>query len=81
SKEPDVIAQRVLKEMDRGVTRLGAYGGYTGEPRTILYIVVSRPEVALLKDIVYRSDSKAFVVVATVHEVLGEGFHQPRLED
>lgn len=80
SRDPDAIAAKVLETMDRGVTRIGAYGEYTQEPREILYVVVTRSEVSTLKDLIYSVDPQSFVVVATVHEVLGEGFRKPPLE-
>ncbi|WP_028962089.1 YitT family protein [Sulfobacillus thermosulfidooxidans] len=80
SQKPDIIAAKVLEVMDRGVTRIGAYGEYTKEPREILYVVITRSEVSTLKELIYSVDSTAFVVVATVHEVVGEGFRKPPLE-
>ncbi len=77
SQKPDLIATKVMEVMDRGVTRIGAYGEYTKEPREILYVVVTRSEVSSLKELVYSIDKTAFVVVATVHEVVGEGFRKP----
>ncbi len=80
SQRPDIIAAKILEVMDRGVTRIGAYGEYTKEPREILYVVVTRSEVGTLKELVYSIDRTAFVVVATVHEVVGEGFRKPPVE-
>ncbi|OLZ10646.1 YitT family protein [Sulfobacillus thermosulfidooxidans] len=80
SQKPDIIAAKVLEVMDRGVTRIGAYGEYTKEPREILYVVITRSEVSTLKELIYSVDPTAFVVVATVHEVVGEGFRKPPLE-
>ncbi|WP_053960561.1 YitT family protein [Sulfobacillus thermosulfidooxidans] len=80
SQKPDIIAAKVLEVMDRGVTRIGAYGEYTKEPREILYVVITRSEVSTLKELIYSVDPSAFVVVATVHEVVGEGFRKPPLE-
>jgi len=60
--------------VERGCTIMPGVGAYTGEPRHVLYVVVQRGELARVKAIVHRFDPKAFVVVADVHEVLGEGF-------
>lgn len=81
SGRSDDIAQLIMDELGRGVTRIGGQGGYTGEPRPILYVVVLRSEVTRLKELVYRLDPSAFVVVGTVHEVVGEGFRQPPMEE
>ncbi len=72
------IAAAIIKELDRGVTAWTARGMYTGVERTLLLSVVHRSEVTRLKDIVYSIDPRAFIVLADVHEVLGEGFKRYR---
>ena len=70
------IAERILKELDRGVTAIEARGMYSGEGRTMLLCVVSRLEAVRLRSIVYSVDPRAFVIVQNVHEALGEGFKE-----
>ena len=70
------IAERILKELDRGVTALDAKGMYSGEDRTMLLCVVSRLEAVRLRTLVYSVDPRAFVIVQNVHEALGEGFKE-----
>lgn len=72
--EADVISQRVLEELQRGVTFLEGKGAYTGADRPVLYCVVTRAEVATLKAIVHEVDPRAFMVIGVAHEALGEGF-------
>lgn len=74
TSKADELSQKILREMERGVTRLNATGGYTGQQRTLLYVVLSRSEVQVLKDIVREIDERAFMVVGAAHEALGEGF-------
>ncbi len=74
TKEATVISQRVLDEMERGVTVLEGTGAYTGVERPVLYCVINRSEVATLKAIVHETDPQAFMVIGTAHEALGEGF-------
>ncbi|MEG6584962.1 YitT family protein [Dendrosporobacter sp. 1207_IL3150] len=74
TNSPDNVAQAILKEMERGATYLQGRGAYTGQFRETLLCVVSTSEVTALKDIIYKIDKTAFVIVADVHEVLGEGF-------
>jgi uncharacterized membrane-anchored protein YitT (DUF2179 family) len=38
--------------------------------------VVSRREIDALKALVHAVDPRAFVVIANVHEALGEGFRE-----
>jgi uncharacterized membrane-anchored protein YitT (DUF2179 family) len=65
---------RVLDELERGVTVLEGTGAYTGVERPVLYCVVLRSEVSTLKAIVDELDPHAFMVIGTAHEALGEGF-------
>lgn len=78
SEESDRIARSVIKDLNRGATALKGRGMYTGRPREVLLVVVNRAEVTRLKDLVYEIDPRAFIILADVHEVLGEGFKQYR---
>ena len=71
---PDEVAQKIMLEMERGVTILPGTGGFTGQPRPVLYCVISRSEVAQIKEIVKQADPRAFMVIGQAHEALGEGF-------
>ncbi|MBB3114238.1 uncharacterized membrane-anchored protein YitT (DUF2179 family) [Paenibacillus phyllosphaerae] len=77
SDEPDRISEVVLHDLDRGLTKLGARGGYTNEERTVLMIVVSQGEVSKLKQLVKAADPDAFVIISDTAEVLGQGFSLP----
>lgn len=68
------MKQGLLTQVDRGVTKLSGYGGYTNHSRPVLMCVVGRNEIAKLKKIVQTIDPKAFVIVSDTSEVLGEGF-------
>lgn len=70
------IATKIMNEMDRGATLLKGKGGYTGSEKEVLYCVIGRSEISRLKKIVRSVDSKAFIVVNDVHDVLGEGFER-----
>ena len=74
TNEPEAVANRVLEELERGLTVLEGTGAYTGVERPVLYCVISRAEVAALKAIVQEVDPHAFMVIGFAHEALGEGF-------
>lgn len=74
SEQQEKIAQRIISEMDRGVTELKGRGVYSGKDKNVLLCVLSRNEIQHLKEIVHELDSKAFMILADVREVLGEGF-------
>lgn len=72
-KETDV-RDAIYKEINRGITRLPAFGGYTGEERPVLMVVVYQTEFTRLKQVLKTVDPHAFVIVSDAYEVLGEGF-------
>lgn len=74
SKQQDKIAEQVNGIMDRGVTVIYGRGYYTKEPKELLYIVISKQEVTMLKKIVRSIDKEAFIAIHDVRDVFGEGF-------
>ena len=78
SSDPEAMGKKITQEMHRGVTALSGKGVYTGSNRDVLLCVVNRAQVAKLKRIVHEVDPKAFMMVSTIHEVLGEGFKEAK---
>ena len=78
SDKSEEIAAAILKELERGVTALDARGMYSGNRKNVLFCVVSRKEIAQLKELVVGHDAQAFVIVSDAREVLGEGFIEYR---
>lgn len=72
----ELVAQRILEELDRGVTGLRAKGMYSGDEKCMLYCVVSKKEIVMVKELVAEVDPRAFVIVNDAREVLGEGFQE-----
>ncbi|MCM3162319.1 YitT family protein [Metabacillus litoralis] len=68
------VQDAILNEIDRGVTRLAAHGGFTNNERPVLMCVVDQTEFTKLKQLVRSIDPHAFVTVTDASEVLGEGF-------
>jgi uncharacterized membrane-anchored protein YitT (DUF2179 family) len=74
SDHSENISERILKDLDRGVTALEGTGMYTGSNKKVLLCVLNRGQIPVLKNIVKSIDHKAFIILADVREVLGEGF-------
>lgn len=74
SSKPEPIKEKIFQDLGRGVTMIDVRGGYTDQPKTLLYCVISRSEVAQLKTITREADPQAFLVIGKAHEVRGEGF-------
>lgn len=71
---PEAVAERLLRDLARGVTRLDGTGMYTGQPSPVLLCAVTVTEVAHLKALVAEEDPAALVIVTPALEVLGKGF-------
>ncbi|MBH5320640.1 YitT family protein [Paenibacillus sp. GSMTC-2017] len=74
SDHTEEVAEAILHDLDRGLTRLDGHGGFTGEGRTVLMVVVGQNEVYKLKQLVRSIDGNAFVIISNTAEVLGHGF-------
>ena len=74
SKHKDEIARQVNALMDRGVTVVNGQGYYTQSSVDILYVVVSKKELAMLKNIVRATDRDAFLTIHNLQDVFGKGF-------
>jgi len=71
---PNEVSGQICNVLERGVTILPGKGGWTGEARPVLYCVLTRSEINMLKTLVSEADPQAFMVIGQAHEALGEGF-------
>ncbi len=76
SKHNEEIAERIMKDLDRGATLLQGYGAYSKQEMKVLMCVVRRAQFTSVKNIVHEIDPKAFLVVGEVGEIWGEGFKE-----
>lgn len=76
SDKYEEIIELINKKMDRGGTMLHGEGIYTGADRKVIFAVVTRKEVAKLRQLVVTIDPNAFVIISNIHEVLGNGFRR-----
>jgi uncharacterized membrane-anchored protein YitT (DUF2179 family) len=76
SKHYDAIANRITSELQRGVTALDSTGWFTKEQSKVLVILVRKSESNIFYRIIKETDHKAFISVANVMGVYGEGFEQ-----
>lgn len=74
SDRSDTITERIMNELERGVTLLDAMGAYSGQKRKMILCVLGGREVPRLKRILKEEDAKAFLFITDTHETLGEGF-------
>lgn len=68
------ISQKILVDLNRGGTYLEGRGMYNEDEKKVIFVNVSRREVALLQDYIHDIDPNAFVTVIDASEILGKGF-------
>ncbi|MBQ8626565.1 MAG: YitT family protein [Agathobacter sp.] len=80
SDKHEIVAERIMRDLDRGLTGLEARGMYTGTNKRVLMCILNQKELVNLKNLVNEVDPEAFVIVSDVREVLGEGFQEYKQE-
>lgn len=69
STKPDSLRKLIMHEMGLGLTVIKGQGGYSGEDRDILFVIVERLDIAALKELVLQKDPAAFMAIENLHEV------------
>lgn len=74
SDEHQRIRDIIINDLNRGGTFLQGNGMYNSREKQIIFTVMNRREVAILKSHIRRIDPGAFITVMEGSEILGEGF-------
>lgn len=76
SNKYEKIAEAVSTKLQRGVTLLDGEGWYTKEQKHVVFCVVKKNELFILKSMTKEIDSAAFIVLGDATETIGEGFKE-----
>lgn len=60
------ISSAIMDRLGRGITLLDSRGAYSGAESEVIYVVISRIEVAKLKNIVHSFDEGALITISSV---------------
>ncbi|WP_066067439.1 YitT family protein [Neobacillus soli] len=74
SNSPELVLDGITRKMSRGLTVLDGRGGYTGQNKDVLYLVINKQEIVQLKNIINGIDENAYVTIHNVHEMMGKGY-------
>ncbi len=74
SDKADTITDRLLKELDIGVTQIEGRGAFSKKEKKVLMCVVKKPVSPRVEDIVKEEDAEAFMVITSATEIFGEGY-------
>ena len=81
SNEPQAVADELLQKLDLGGTFLSGYGAYTGKEKRVLMCVMRPKQLPAAREVVASIDPNAFLIVAGVSAVFGEGFKSHNAEE
>ena len=74
TNKTEELKNRIMQDVERGLTIINAKGAYTQRDVSMLYCVVGKYQLIKVKNIVKEVDPEAFMIVSHVHEVIGKGF-------
>lgn len=80
SDKYEEIAQGIITNFELGVTYIDGHGVYSGDPKKIIFCVITRLELANLKNFVLNIDPTAFIAIENVHEVEGGLIKKPKIK-
>ncbi len=67
--KPEHVKRIIMHQLGLGLTVIKGRGGFSGEDRDLLFVIVERLDLADLKEIVLREDPTAFMAIENLHEV------------
>lgn len=81
SDKYESIAAKIKNDLMRGATIFTGTGAYSGQERKMVYSVMSRRELEILKLHIKEIDPEAFVNVTEANEIIGKGFQSLNEEE
>ena len=73
---PNDICAALTDTFESGTTKIQAIGGYSNLPKTVIYFVVNRFQIARMKDIVHEIDPQAYITISEVADVFSNNQRQ-----
>ena len=71
TKKGKEIEAEIFRQMGRGVTEWASVGAYTGQGSTMLYVLMSKYEIAQLRSLAKKIDPSAFIAISSDVRVYG----------
>lgn len=72
TNHPKEICRELSAAFGTGITLMDAHGYYSSEPKTIVYFVVNRFQIARMRTIVHDIDDHAFISITEVSDLFGK---------
>lgn len=67
--KPDEVCTLLSEHFERGMTKVAATGGYSGEEKTMIYFVLNRFQIGKMKKLVQSADPASYITITEVADV------------
>ena len=74
SEKSELLADKMMMDVDAGVTFLTGRGAYTKKEKEVILCVVRKAVYPKVEEIIKAEDPAAFLIVTHAHEIYGEGY-------
>lgn len=68
------LVERLLKELEVGVTYLKGYGAYKKADKKVIMCAIRKNQLPKAKEIVKEIDDSSFMIITSANEIIGEGY-------
>lgn len=72
------VKQLIHQEINRGLTKIWSEGGYSKQPKALLFSVLEQSEAVYLKQLLQNEDTDAFIIFLNASDIIGRGFSLPK---
>ncbi len=77
SDKEEEIANRLLNDIDTGMTYLHGVGGYSEKNRKVIMCAIKKQMLPKVEDMIKEVDLNAFIIVTSANEIVGQGYRSP----
>ena len=77
TSEPNRLINPLMSFTHHGISRFEGVGCYSGKPKTMLYMIVSKDEVKEVVNFIHEYDHSAFINILKSEGIDGRFYHDP----
>ena len=74
SEHSELLAEKLLVDVDAGVTFLTGRGAYSKKEKDVILCVVKKSIYPKVEEVIKDTDPQAFLIVTHANEIYGEGY-------
>lgn len=74
SEKSEMLAEKILVDVDAGVTFLTGRGAYSKKEKDVILCVIKKSTYPKVEEVIKETDPNAFLIVTHANEIYGEGY-------